>query len=114
MTTTFSIAQVYHKEATHPDPVLVAIVGCDTVNHAEMLEDAFRLTNHITNDWSTNPQVMPTGLGTGRSTSVGDYIQLGLHVYRCDPTGWTHIFDIPAPTRWQIIKSFFVRLIGSI
>lgn len=71
-----------------------------------MLEEAFESTNHIEGMWQHNTNVLATGIpfGQGRSTSVGDYVQIGIHLYRCDPMGWTHV----APTKWQLIKSFFV------
>ncbi len=89
------LALVYH---VHNElPTLAAIVATDS------LEVAFESTNTIDRPWQSNANVISTGVSM-RSTSVGDYVQMGINIWRCDPMGWTHV----APTKWQLIKSFFV------
>lgn len=98
------IALVWH-ESPIGTPILVAIVMYHTDDYHEALDECFTSTNNIEHDWRKNTNVIATNLGVNRSTSVGDYIQLGQHLYRCDPNGWTHV----APTTWQLIKSLFIR-----
>ncbi len=98
-----NIAFVWHEGVTK-EPHLVALVAYKATTHADALEECFALTNHIDSDWRENARVIATGLGLNRSTSVGDFIQLGLHLYRCDPESWTHV----APTKWQLFKALFV------
>ena len=99
------LALVYHTSRITARPYLAAIVACPQRQHAEMLEEVFESTNHIEGNWTHNNNVLSTGFHEQqRSTSAGDYVQIGIHLYRCDPTGWTHV----APTKWQLIKSFFV------
>ena len=69
---------VYHKidtdfrdapaEMIYKEYELVARVKCET------LDDAFRLTNHIDDDWSMNTEVVWFKEPVSRSTSVGDVI----------------------------------------
>lgn len=56
------------KEMAYRDYNLVARVKCETLN------DAFRLTNHIDDDWSMNTEVVWFKEPVSRSTSVGDVI----------------------------------------
>jgi len=98
-----NIALLYHEG--NPANYLAAIVRYEADNHEDALEEIFELTNHIDHDWRTNEGVIATNIGLNRSTSVGDFIQLGAHLYRCDPNGWTHV----APTMWQLIQSLFIR-----
>lgn len=61
----------------------VAIVQADGI------EDVFRITNHIDEDWTTNPEVQETFGERFRSTSVGDIVvdESGVRHY-CDMIGW--------------------------
>ena len=64
----------------------VAIVECND------LEDVFRLTNHIDEDWTTNPEIIETFGDRFRSTSVGDVVvDANGVVNRCDMIGWVVI-----------------------
>lgn len=49
----------------------------------DSLDTAFRMTNHIDRDWTTNPGVVTVGAGPFRSTSVGDIV--------IDPDGKRHL-----------------------
>jgi len=58
------------------------------------IDDVFRATNHITEDWTTNPEIvaLPNGRGQ-RSTSVGDMVtDLTTNIsYRCASVGWEEV-----------------------
>lgn len=61
----------------------VAIVDCDN------LEDVFRVTNHIEEDWRKNKEVLETIGDRFRSTSTGDVVvdDKGTPWY-CAMIGW--------------------------
>jgi len=67
---------------------LVATVECAD------LEDVFRITNHIDEDWTKNPEVTELFHNRPRSTSVGDVVidEDGYHFY-CDQVGWKEIIE---------------------
>ena len=61
-----------------------------TVN-AESIEDVFRLTNHIDNDWRENAYVTPTKEAQ-RSTSVGDIVEDEKRKrWICQSMGWKEL-----------------------
>ena len=64
----------------------VAIVECYN------MEDVFRVTNHIDESWTKNPEVLEV-IGVGnRSTSVGDIvIDSDNRKFYCEITGWQEI-----------------------
>ncbi len=81
----FSVQQT-HITLRRADYVKVAEV------QAENLNEVFRLTNTIEQDWQQNPQVTPAQPGTPqRSTSVGDVIVLGEHAWIVDHMGFVEI-----------------------
>jgi hypothetical protein len=98
-----NIAFVYHEGLPGADPLLAAFVAYEGTTHEDILEEVFVITNHVDDDWTRDHRVVCTGL-SNRSTSAGDFVQIGIHLYRCDWDGWTHV----APSKWQLIKSFFV------
>ena len=65
---------------------LVAIVDCENI------EDTFRVTNHIDEAWTKNPEVLEV-IGNGhRSTSVGDVVvDENKCTSYCDSFGWKEI-----------------------
>jgi len=67
---------------------LVAILGPEI---AEELDDVFRLTNHIEEDWRNNKEIKITPEAR-RSTSVGDIvIDPNGAVWRCMSCGWEQV-----------------------
>ena len=72
---------------------------CDTqkdfkavaVVEAKSVDDVFRITNHIDQSWTKNPEVVRY-VGQPRSTSVGDVVveQSGT-AFRCEMAGWSKI-----------------------
>lgn len=59
------------------------------------LEDVFRLTNHIDEDWMKNPEVLETVGVRFRSTSVGDVVVDGDKiVWYCAACGWKKYSEI--------------------
>lgn len=57
------------------------------------LSQVFEVTNHITHDWTTNPQVIWSN-ERARSTSVGDLvmnIETG-DIFRCSSFGWEALY----------------------
>ena len=59
---------------------------------AEDIEEVFRITNHIDDNWENNPEVLEV-IGNGhRSTSVGDIVvdENGV-VNRCEIVGWVKV-----------------------
>jgi hypothetical protein len=62
---------------------MVAVVDCKDE------EDVFEKTNHITHDWTQNPEVIRRAKKSLRSTSVGDVLvdEDGNRLY-CDHVGW--------------------------
>ena len=65
---------------------LVALVECKD------LEDVFRATNHITEDWTENPEVIDLYANNIRSTSVGDVVEDENSVFNyCDHVGWKEL-----------------------
>jgi hypothetical protein len=100
--------QVYHAikptygfgEAPGWPEEYVQVAEVDTTD----LDEAFKLTNHISKPWWENEKVTvvglerdPDGRGKHRSTSVGDVlVKTGVtdaedEVYRCANFGWTRI-----------------------
>jgi hypothetical protein len=75
----------YHKgQPKWPEEYdLVASVETDSI------EEAFRLTNHISCAWWDNQEV--TTVKKSRSTSVGDIIVTNEGVFHCESTGWKKI-----------------------
>jgi len=68
----------------------VAILGGNGMG----LEDVFRLTNHIEDNWENNPEILEV-IGNGhRSTSVGDIV-VNEHneAYRCEMIGWVKLHE---------------------
>ncbi len=60
------------------------------------LDEVFKLANSIDHAWWENPECElignATDVGTARSLSVGDVVELPSGVaYRCMPTGWVHL-----------------------
>lgn len=64
------------------------------------LEDVFRITNHIDEDWRKNPEVLETIGDKFRSTSVGDVVvdEKG-EAHYCDVIGWNKLDDLPLNVR---------------
>jgi hypothetical protein len=91
---------VYH--VTNPtfrvDPdaakTLVAKVHVRDASAEEMLDQAYELTNHITRDWTTGPNVVEVFATRARSTSVGDFIQIDDVMYVCDIMGWKRVISL--------------------
>jgi hypothetical protein len=56
---------------------------------AENIEEAYELTNHISQPWTKNKGVRVQGDGRHRSTSVGDVIvtETGMRLV-CNVVGW--------------------------
>jgi len=80
---TFGFSQL----AFPTDYELVAHVDTDD------LDVAFELTNHISNEWWLNEDVQC--VKQGRSTSVGDVLELNNKLYRCEMAGWSEIAIVP-------------------
>jgi hypothetical protein len=93
------VMRIYHRDEL-PDPLaddeeiasgwperyrLVATVRTD------QLDEAFRKTNTVEQDWWTNPGVTPVVWVPLRSTSVGDVIVGGDGSYLCCAVGWKKI-----------------------
>lgn len=93
------IVRVYHRDEI-PDPLaaedeiaagwpdryrLVATV------HTDRLDEAFRKTNTVQQDWWTNSRVTPLVWVPLRSTSVGDVIVGEDGAYLCCAVGWKKI-----------------------
>ena len=58
-------------------------------SHEELCEEAFVKTNTIHNAWWENESVTPMFQGSScRSTSTGDYVQIGNKKYSCESIGW--------------------------
>jgi len=74
-----------HPEFTQKDFKAVAVV------EAQSVDDVFRITNHIDDSWTKNPEVIRY-VGQPRSTSVGDVVvdQSGT-ACRCEMAGWSKI-----------------------
>lgn len=51
---------------------------------------AFRLTNHVEEDWTKGDEVTVHGDDRKRSTSVGDVFSMGDHYWMVAPTGFKH------------------------
>jgi len=68
----------------------VANVECDHIEHV------FTLTNHIDQDWTTNPGVEKVGDDRHRSTSMGDIVESDGKFYICEALGWTEIEPLQA------------------
>jgi len=66
----FDEKELLEKITNMPMTDLTEVAHVDTDN----LDEAFRLTNHIDSDWSTNEKVAT--IAKSRSTSVGDILQL--------------------------------------
>jgi len=61
---------------------------------AESIDNVFRATNHIEEDWTYNDEIVALPQGHGqRSTSVGDIVtDLSTNIsYRCASVGWDEI-----------------------
>ena len=54
------------------------------------LEFVFEKTNTIDCDWTLNPEVVSMA-GRGRSTSMGDLVEIDGKVYVCLAVGWVEI-----------------------
>lgn len=79
------------KMEDRPEPVFpegfrkVAVVNC------EGIEDVFRVTNHIHQDWTKNEEV-GWHADQVRSTSVGDIvIDENMEMFRCSSFGWKRL-----------------------
>lgn len=66
---------------------LVAVLAIPEDDVPSMLEDAFRITNHIETDWTENPEVVRSW-GPCRSSSVGDAFIVDGEVYLVDHCGF--------------------------
>jgi len=92
------MVRVYHnrrflKEPNAPFVPLNFIHVADINIPEDNWEDAFRLTNHIDEDWWNNKEVSPQDRDPKyRSTSVGDVVELESgKKFRCLPIGWSEI-----------------------
>jgi hypothetical protein len=73
----------FKKHNPKPDELefVATVIGKD-------LEDAFRLTNHIDQEWWRNPEVTAKRYDR-RSTSSGDVVIKDDKAYVCQMMGWT-------------------------
>ena len=92
------MVRVYHNRRFLEDPhapfvPLNFIHVADVDIPEEDYGDAFRLTNHIDEDWWNNKEVSPQDRDPEyRSTSVGDVVELESgKKFRCLPIGWSEI-----------------------
>lgn len=65
---------------------LVAVAAVNTQD----FEEAFKLTNHIHHDWTTNPRVIAIG-DFHRSTSVGDVMEQDNEKFVVLPIGFVKL-----------------------
>lgn len=68
----------------------VAIIPTDD------LDEAYRLTNHIDDDWTKNPDVTYVNVGPARSSSVGDILVRDGAYYLVEPWGFSIVLAPPA------------------
>jgi hypothetical protein len=87
----------YQRTLTHPgSPVEREHYQKVADVEAQDLEEVFCLTNTTLHPWWTNQAVTPVpGAVPTRSTSVGDLIALGTHLFFVEPSGFT-------PVRWSL------------
>jgi len=59
---------------------------------SETLADTFRITNHISESWEENPEVVKVLSPNNRSTSVGDIMEdADGKVFICEMVGWKEL-----------------------
>jgi hypothetical protein len=82
---------------------------------AETIEDVFRLTNTIENNWVENKEVKPIGGKEYRSTSVGDIIvNENRQHFRCELLGWKHFEPLNHEENIHHLKESYKTLIEGI
>lgn len=59
----------------------------DILTSEEALQQAYEKTNNIDHFWWDNPEVIEKGTD-GRSTSIGDVVEIRGQKWRCLPVGW--------------------------
>jgi len=57
------------------------------------LDEAFRLTNHIDHPWQNNLEIVKCFWPKPRSTSVGDFMQIGDDVYVVEMIGFRKLIE---------------------
>ena len=84
---------VYHATLSSEPFFLVAHLYLNkNKSHEQLCEEAFVKTNTIHNAWWENEGVTPMFKGSScRSTSTGDYVQIGNKKYSCENIGWKEI-----------------------
>lgn len=72
----------------------VARVKVEGTNRNALLEEVYRLTNHIDRDYGENPEVEMLVEGGARSTSVGDMLVSRMGVYRVADVGYETVLEV--------------------
>lgn len=61
------------------------------VMKADGPEMVFRLSQHVYEDWTTNPEIIMLDRSPHRSTSIGDIVQVDNTLYLCQSMGWAKL-----------------------